>query len=218
MKTELSQLGIVPVTTRQLASLYPQVALPQQRVRLLERDGRIIRLKKGLYVVSPRENEQLLSTELIANHIYAPSYVSMHTALRFYGLIPEAVYLTQSMTVKASRTFENSLGRFDYTHVSREVFHIGVTIHQTDGIAFTIATPEKALCDLIAHTHGLNLRYVKDVATYLEQDLRLDMDALPHLDLNILKAYASVGKKAQSINTLIKFLDKTTQSNRHNKP
>lgn len=26
---------------------------------------------------------------LLANHIYGPSYVSMETALRYYGLIPE---------------------------------------------------------------------------------------------------------------------------------
>ena len=30
------------------------------------------------------------------------SYVSMKTALRYYGLIPEAVYTTQSMTLKHS--------------------------------------------------------------------------------------------------------------------
>ena len=35
---------------------------------------------------------KILSTELIANHLYAPSYVSMSSALRYYGLIPETVY------------------------------------------------------------------------------------------------------------------------------
>lgn len=34
------------------------------------------------------------------NHIYAPSYVSMSTALRYYGLMQETVYETQSMTIK----------------------------------------------------------------------------------------------------------------------
>lgn len=60
-------------------------------MRNLEAAGKIIRLKKGLYVVDPKVSRIALSTEIIANHLYAPSYVSMQTALRYYGLIPEAV-------------------------------------------------------------------------------------------------------------------------------
>lgn len=52
-----------------------------------------------------------LSLELIANRLLIPSYVSMSTALRYYGMIPEAVYIIQSMTTKESREYENSVGR-----------------------------------------------------------------------------------------------------------
>lgn len=52
-----------------------------------------------------------LSLELIANRLLTPSYVSMSTALRYYGMIPEAVYIIQSMTTKESREYENSVGR-----------------------------------------------------------------------------------------------------------
>ncbi len=206
MKTELYSFGAVPVTVRQLASAYPDISAPQQKVALLERDGRIIRLKRGLYVVSPRENETTLSKELIANHIYAPSYVSLQSALRFYGLIPEAVYVTQSMTLKASRSFHNALGLFTYTHIAREAFGVGVRTHVAEGLAFAIATPEKALCDLIASTPRLSLRYLKDVECYLEDDMRFDMDALRDFNIDILRDYAAVGKKADAIRTLIKFL------------
>ncbi len=208
MKTELHPFGIVPVTAQQIASVYPNIMSTAKKVSKLEQEGRIIRLKKGLYVVSPKENEMPLSKELIANHIYAPSYVSMQTALRYYGLIPEAVYTTQSMTIKTCRDFYNSLGQFKYYNTSHEAFAIGVRIERTEHAAFTIATPEKALCDLIAKTIGLSLRYLKDVRQYLEDDIRFDMDALADFDLQLLRNYAAVGKKADSIKTLIQFISK----------
>lgn len=46
-------------------------------------------------MVAPKVLHVALSTELIANHLYATSYVSIQTALHDYDLIPEAVYPTQ---------------------------------------------------------------------------------------------------------------------------
>ena len=157
-------------------------------------------------MVSQEENELPLSKELIANHVFAPSYVSMQTALRHYGFIPKSVYVTQSMTVKPSLDFDTPLGHFGYTHIAREAFGIGLRIEQTPHAAFTIATPEKALCDLIANTFGLTLRYIKDVERYLEEDIRFDVDAIQNFDVQLLSDYTSVGKKADSIKALIKFL------------
>ena len=92
MNNPLRQLGNIPVTASVLESLFPHIKGGNQKLRLLERDKQIIRLKKGLYVCSPEITGKTLSTELIANHLYAPSYVSMSSALRYYGLIPEEVY------------------------------------------------------------------------------------------------------------------------------
>ena len=39
-------------------------------MRNLEADHKIIRLKKGLYVVSPNVSRVALSTELVANHLF----------------------------------------------------------------------------------------------------------------------------------------------------
>ena len=91
MNNPLRQLGNIPVTASVLESLFPHIKGGSQKLRLLERDKQIIRLKKGLYVCSPEITGKTLSTELIANHLYAPSYVSMLSALRYYGLIPEEV-------------------------------------------------------------------------------------------------------------------------------
>lgn len=208
MINNIGQIGNIPVSTAALAALFPERKAGNQKVRNLELAGRIIRLKKGLYVVSPAVSQVPLSTELIANHLYAPSYVSMSTALRYYGLIPEAVYVTQSMTIKHSRSFDNPVGHFAYTFMNREAFHIGVTSINKQSYAFLMATPEKALCDLIANSPKVNLRYIKDVIMYLEEDIRLDMEAFKDMDTDIFERYIKVGKKAESIQTLLNYLRK----------
>lgn len=208
MNTPLSTIGNIPVTVSVLESLYPDIKAGNQKIRLLERDGQIVRLKRGLYVCRPEVSGLAISSELVANHLYAPSYVSMSSALRYYGLIPEAVYTTQSMTLKHSRSFDTALGRFDYTHISRETFPVGITSLMENGYAFVMAGPEKALCDLIACSPHVNLRYRRDAEKYLEEDIRIDMDGFRRMDAGIFEAYTAVGKKADSIRTLIKLLKK----------
>lgn len=206
MNGELATLGNIPVSMAALASLFPDIKAGEHKVRSLERNGLLLRIKRGLYVVSPTVTRVPLSPELIANHVYAPSYVSMHTALRYYGLIPEAVYNVQSMTVKHSRCFDTPLGRFDYTGMSREAFPVGVTVIDRQTFTFLMATPEKALCDLIANSPKVNLRYLKDVERFLVEDLRMDMDDLRNMDVSVFEQYAEVGKKATSIQTIIRYL------------
>lgn len=208
MNSLLQQLGNIPVTASTLASLFPYINGGSQKVRLLERNKQIIRLKKGLYICSPEVTGKALSTELIANHLYAPSYVSMSSALRYYSLIPETVYTNQSMTFKHAKTFDTPLGRFEYTHISREAFSIGLSCIQKDDYTFVIATPEKALCDLIANSTNVNLRYLKDAEMYLEEDIRMERDDFKQMNANIFEEYIKVGKKTNSILTLLKLLKK----------
>lgn len=208
MNNQLTQIGNIPISVSALESLFPNIKRGNQKIRLLERDRQIIRLKKGLYVCNPEITGKILSTELIANHLYTPSYVSMSSALRYYGLIPEAVYTKQSMTLKHSKDFDTPLGRFEYTHISKKAFSVGLTNIRKDGYTFVIATPEKALCDLIANSPNVNLRYLKDAVTYLEDDIRMELDDFRQMKPEIFEEYINVGKKADSIRTLLKLLYK----------
>lgn len=201
----MQQLGNIPVTASVLETFFPRIKRGNQKIRLLVRDKQIFRLKKGLYVCNPEVTGKILSTELIANHLCAPSYVSMSSALRYYGMIPEAVYTMQSMTLKHARSFDTPLGRFEYRYISKEAFSVGLTSIQKEGFAFVMATPEKALCDLIANSAKVNLRYVKDVEIYLEEDIRMEMEDFRQLDPKIFEEYAAIGKKADSIRTLLKL-------------
>ena len=71
-----------------------------------------------------------------------------------------------------------------------------------------MATPEKALCDYIITTPRLPLRFLKDTCMFLEEDLRLDMDAFMEMNVDIFRQCATVSKKQQAINNLIKILER----------
>ena len=92
--------------------------------------------------------------------------------------------------------------------MSREAFSIGITSINMQSYAFLMATPEKALCDLIANSPKVNLRYLKEVENYLEEDIRMEIDDFRNMDISIFERYAQVGKKSKSIETLIKYLRK----------
>jgi len=201
----LKQLGIIPVSYTLLGSLFSGYKSPRNKIANLEIEGKLIRLKKGLYVVSPDVSGKLLSTELIANHIYGPSYISMESALRYYGVIPESVHIVRSMTTKRSRVFENSISRFDYITCSEEYYPIGINQKIGDDYSFLIASSEKALCDLIAYTPEVRPRFINALLSYLEEDIRLDMEAFYKMDVEIFRECAEFGKKKNDLNNLIKL-------------
>jgi hypothetical protein len=203
----LAEFGSVPIDFQMLKSVFPHHTAIHNKVSDLEKSGVIIRLKKGLFVVSPPISGQLLSTSLIANHIYGPSYISNKTALSYYGLIPERVYTTQSMTTKHSRKFTNSLGLFEYTQCADQYFAVGITQATENKLQYLIATPEKALCDLITCTSGLLLRYKSEAITYLQDDLRMDMQAFYKMDVQILKQCMLYGKKKSTIKVLTQLIE-----------
>ena len=202
----LSEIGNTPVDFAVLRSIFPDHKSVHNKISELEKSGTLIRLKKGMYVVSPKESGILLSVELIANHLYGPSYVSMQSALRYYGLIPESVYTLHSMTTKHSRVFKNSLGKFEYTQCPKAYFPIGIRHETKDDTAFLIASPEKALCDLILHTPNLNLRFQKNILTYLEEYLRFDMEAFYRMDSRIFEQCTQMDKKKAAIMNIVKII------------
>ena len=202
MKT-LKDIGTVPFDLSVLQSFYPDCKHITDKAIRLETEGTIVRLKKGLYVANTEDGT--LSHELLANHLYGPSYVSMSWALSWYGLIPERVYLIQSLTTKHSRIFSNAIGMFHYQNCPDDYFPIGITTQGQVKIHYLIASPEKALCDYICY-HKVTLRFMKEVGTFLEEDLRFDTDIIPDLNLDIIRKCVETGRKSNTLSTLLKFL------------
>jgi predicted transcriptional regulator of viral defense system len=76
---------------------------PNDKINTLKSEGLLESIKKGLYIAGPKIASAKPENSLLANHILGPSYVSVDTALSYYGLIPERVHEIASMTTKASR-------------------------------------------------------------------------------------------------------------------
>lgn len=114
------------------------------QLSLWVKKGYLLRLKNGLYAFN-REKEQLRG-ESIAFLLCQPSYLSLESALAWYGFIPEIVYAYTSITARITRTFDNAFGRFIYRHVKSGLFW-GYVEMKTDQSPYLLAEPEKALLD-----------------------------------------------------------------------
>lgn len=206
--TALRQLGIVPVDMGVLRNVFSSYQSPAKKVQSLVQAGKLMQLKRGLYVVSPQISGHQLSIELVANHLYGPSYVSQHYALRYYGLIPERVYLVTSVTTRHTRHFQNELAQFSYRGVSADYFPIGIRSKEADGISFLIATPEKALCDMLMHERYVPDQSISALETFFEEDMRIDIDDLRQMDAGIIRACMEVGSKKKILSNLIKLIER----------
>lgn len=75
--------------------------------------GLLIKLRNGYYAFA-EYLEQPDFALYIANRIYRPSYISLHKALAFYGIIPEAIVQVTSVTSLKTAAFSNSFGEYTY--------------------------------------------------------------------------------------------------------
>lgn len=84
-----------------------------------------------------------------AGKMCAPSYISLHTALSFYGIIPEAVVEITSVTTQKTCRYENAFGQFSYQTIKPRLFWGFEPKTMRDGKQYMMATPEKAIIDLL---------------------------------------------------------------------
>ncbi|MDR3053083.1 MAG: hypothetical protein LBU48_04415 [Coriobacteriales bacterium] len=205
---ELKRAGTVPLDYAAVSIMLGSYKSPKDKVSRMEASGDLIRLKKGLYLVAAKHTNELYSQELIANHLYGPSYVSLETALWQYGLIPERVYLIRSMTTKRAKNFATPVGDFEYTKVPGDYFQVGLRqVIINDRYVFLMATPEKALCDLVSSAPGLRIQSAKAMRGYLDQDMRIDLSEIEHWDGDIIKQAIRFGKKKRELALLGEVLN-----------
>lgn len=167
-----------------------EYANPRDRVTAMLRSGTVIRVKKGLYIFGRDLRRRPYSRELLANLIYGPSFVSLDTALSFYGLIPERVEAVTSVTSKRPKRFETPVGTFIYRGSTRRSFHLGMDRVEEGDVAFLIATRERALADKVRDQRGNPIRTKGAAARYLFDDLRIDEEEFRRLQPNSLDEIA----------------------------
>lgn len=163
--------------------------------------GYLIRLRQGYFAFSEYKNKPDYSL-YFANRIYRPSYISLHTALAFYGMIPEAVVQITSVTSLKTASFLNDFGDYSFNNV-KESQMFGYTLKSmTDNRAILFATPEKALLDLLYLYSFYNSE--KELA-----ELRLDENYLL-VDLNKVLLLNYCAKfKSKALDHRVKLLFKT---------
>ncbi len=106
--------------------------------------GYLIMFRKGLYAIADTLEE--VDAMILATKIYSPSYISMETALSFYGIIPEAVFTMTSITTRKTKNFKTPVGNFSYQKIKKESFG-GFETRTKNKISYNLALPEKALVD-----------------------------------------------------------------------
>jgi hypothetical protein len=194
----------MPINRQLMLDLLKDYRRPNDKISELLRQGMLLTLRRGLYMVSPKMSDTQPSPWIIANHLYGPSYVSLQSALAFYGMIPERSYETSSVALKVARSYQNDMGRFSYQRVPLPYYSFGLkSISLGSTQSALMASPEKAICDLIVLTPYVNLRSKKNTLTYLLDDLRMDEDSLKKLNLPLISSWLDDAPKKESLQTLI---------------
>ena len=162
--------------------------------------GLLTKLRNNFYSF-PEYGNDLDYVQYVANRIYRPSYISLHTALAFYGLIPEAIPQITSVSTLKTAHFENPFGSYTYKTIKPEVMFGYDPKPISKGLNILLAQPEKALLDLLYLYPFYNTKQEIEA-------LRLEMDFMEdYLDVEKLKESAArfKNKKLESrANLLLK--------------
>lgn len=176
--------------------MYPMGCFNINQVLLWEKDfdrnnltrwcrrGLLVKLRNKYYAF-PEYRQVPDFSRYVANRIYSPSYISLHSALSFYGMIPEEVVQLTSVTTLKTARFENDFGVFHYQNVKTPLYFGYEIKTMQSGRGLLFATPEKALLDLLY----LNPYYKTEQDM---EELRLDEDYMQNeLNMERLMSYLS---------------------------
>ena len=152
----------------------------RRQLSRLTTSGRLIQLRRGLYALAPPFQKGKPHPFLVANLMVRASYVSRQSALAYHGLIPEHVPVVTSVTTSRPGRWETPLGVFEYRHIKPDFFYGYGMIELGEEQVALVATPEKALLDLLyLQPASDSYEYVKELR--LENLERLDLDELRRL-------------------------------------
>lgn len=111
-----------------------------KKIQRLEKKKIIERLTRGKYLFLFGKADDFL----IANFLYQPSYISLESALSFYGIITAFPYQITSIATKKTKNITTHDKEFSYSRIKKELFW---GYEKRDD--FLIAEKEKALLDYL---------------------------------------------------------------------
>jgi predicted transcriptional regulator of viral defense system len=196
-KARLAKLNTLPYFTKETLRSISDVSensLSKNLSRWMSK-GYILKLKNGLYITEKsfdaNKNDKGY-IELIANTLRSPSYVSLEYVLASHEILTEATYAVTSVTTKATRVYENEIGKFIYKSVKDELF-TGYEIEPFNNLNYLVATKAKALFDyLYLKTDSFGSDFDKK---NMVEEMRLKLDSFTKTDWDELKKYCIIASK-----------------------
>ncbi len=158
-----------------------------------EKAGKVIRLKKNLYVSREYLNKMKIEgkyssyLEFLANLIYSPSYLSLEYILYKHNLLTELPVSFTSVAKKKTASSINELGKYLYRKIKEELF-IGFEIIKKGDFTIFRASKAKALFDF------LYLRKNFLVNKNAFESIRINRENLTGKDLKELERYIKIEK------------------------
>lgn len=193
MKNILKEIDTPYIDAQTLLILLADYKKPREAILRMVKNGELLRLKNGIYLINEKtrfDKKTIIPFEQIANFLYGPSYVSMEWALSFYGMIPERVHTVTSMTLGKNKEYHTPIGDFLYFTLSSKCFSIGVLQKKSEDLGkFLIASPEKALADVVFKTcKGLDKNQLREE---LIESKRIDTLCFRDLNKELLNEIAN---------------------------
>jgi predicted transcriptional regulator of viral defense system len=146
-----------------------------------EKKGYLKKVKRGFYCFS-RQNFTQDFLFHAANKIYAPSYVSLEIALKYYGLIPEEIFQITSVGTRKTTHFETSVGNFSYRRIKPSLYW-GYRLVDFGQQKLLIAEPEKAVLDYLYVNSQL-----KTADDFVGMRINID-EFIAHIHLDTFQQY-----------------------------
>jgi len=172
----------------------------RQQLNYWHNQGAIKPLAGGYYILADRAMDEMVLF-MAANKIYEPSYVSLESALAYYGVIPETVFGVTSVSSRKTKQYESAWGVFSYRSVKPQYMNGYQVIENTPGNKFKIAYPEKAVLDYLY----LNSK-IQSLADF--EELRWNRTQLHSLlDHSIFTRYVKLFDKRALENRVNQFLE-----------
>ena len=207
-RSQIRDYSEAPIARHVILDILKDYRRPNDKISELIKSGQLISVRRGLYLAGPQNDLPAPVPFLVANHLRGPSYVSLESALSHWNMIPERVHEVTSVTIKSSRSYKTPIGRFSYVRLGIPYYSYGIKIlDYSPRQSVLIASPEKALCDIIVLTSGVNLRSVKGAREFVLDDLRIDEESLLALDAEMMELWLEHAPKRTSLEHVINMLN-----------
>ena len=166
--------------------------------------GEVLRLKPGLFCLAKPFRRSHPHPFVLAATLHSPSHISLESALWHHGLIPEAIHEISSVTSFRTRVFDTPLRRFSFTRVPTNNPPAGVRAAKLGGSWAFIATPLRALADMVYLRSKVNWK--QDGLAFLIEGLRIDEEDLSQLNTEDADEVMSSMRNKRTRNYLRHFL------------